>query len=54
MNKKKITIEEYNKKMDKIIAKNLSVPETLMEMLEEASRYIIVESTKKRNVKKDL
>ena len=54
MNKKKITIEEYNKKMDKIIAKNLSVPETLMEMLEEASRYIIVESIKERNARKDL
>jgi len=38
---KKIYIEEYNKKMDKIIAKGLSVEDTLIELLEEAAKYEI-------------
>ena len=40
-NKKIISIEKYNKIMDKIIKKNMSVADTLIEMLEEASKYEI-------------
>ena len=39
---KLISIEEYNKKMDKIIAKGFSVADTLIMLLEEASKYKII------------
>jgi len=39
---KKIYIEEYNKKMDKIISnKKLSIDEKLEKMFDEASKYTI-------------
>jgi len=47
MNKtsKKITIEKYNEKMDKIIveakSKKLSIQDTLMELIDKASKYNI-------------
>ncbi len=40
---KKISLKKYNAIMDKIIKKNLSVEDTLTEMLEEASKYVVVE-----------
>lgn len=42
--KKEITIKEYKKKMDRVISKKLSVDETLIEMLNVASKYIIKEN----------
>ena len=48
MNKKKITIEEYNKRMDKIINKNLPVHESLMALMDEASKYEIINIKKKQ------
>ena len=41
---KEVTIEQYNKKMDKIIKKNKKKPisETLIELIEEAAKYKIV------------
>lgn len=36
-------MKEYNKKMDKIIAKGLPVADTLILLLEEASKYTIKE-----------
>lgn len=41
--KKEITIKEYEKKMDKISKKKLSIDETLIEMLNVANKYIIKE-----------
>ena len=40
---KRITKEEYNKKMDKIIkkAKNNPIPDTLIALLDEACKYDI-------------
>lgn len=46
MKKTKITIQSYQKKIDKIIVKKLSVEDTLIAMLEEAARYEIIESRK--------
>ena len=37
----KISMKKYNKKMDAIISKKLSVVNTLIMMLEEASKYKI-------------
>jgi hypothetical protein len=48
--KKKITVEEYNKKMDKIIGKKKPVHLTLIEMLNEASKYEL--QTSKKTTKK--
>ena len=46
-NQKSITIEEYNKRMDKILGSVLPVHEKLIELLNEASKYQIVQSGKK-------
>ena len=43
MNKKIITMAEYQKKMDKIIKKGLSIEDTFILMLEEANKYEIKE-----------
>ena len=43
---KEITIEEYNLKMQAIIAKKLSVEKTLMLMLKEAGKYKIKDNNK--------
>jgi hypothetical protein len=43
MNKKLITMTQYQKEMDKIIAKGLSIEDTLILMLQEASKYEIEE-----------
>ncbi len=45
---KPITIKQYNKIMDKIIAKNLPPDEALIEMLEIASKYKIKEEKWKK------
>ena len=45
---KPITASRYNKKMDKIIALKLPVHETLIQLLEEASKYKIKNDTRKR------
>jgi len=47
-NKKKITIEAYNKIMDNIIKMGRPVSDTLIDMLEEASKYKITERKKRR------
>ena len=53
---KKITITEYNDKMSMIIKKsekdNLSVPETLIQTLEEACKYDIKSRKKEKVYKK--
>ena len=41
MNKKLITMTEYQKKMNKIINKNLSIEDTFIMMIEEATKYNI-------------
>jgi hypothetical protein len=46
--RKKISISKYNKIMEKIIAKGLPVPETLIELLEEASKYDLIDDRKKK------
>lgn len=43
VDKKKISINKYNKMMDKITRKGKSVSDTLIAMLEEASKYEICE-----------
>lgn len=43
MKQKKISMETYTAKMDKIINKQKPIDETLIEMLNEASRYEIKE-----------
>ena len=43
MNKKSITMAEYQKKMNKIIEKKLSIEDTFILMIEEASKYTIKE-----------
>jgi|GEM_PF-6700960 len=42
MKKKRISLDEYSKLMDSIIAEKLSVPDTLIKMLEVASRCEII------------
>ena len=44
--RKLISMTEYNKIMDKIIKKKKSVEDTLIEMLDAASKYNIKESKK--------
>lgn len=44
---KKISIEKYNRIMNKIIKMNLPVNEALVAMLEEASKYKLTEYKKK-------
>jgi len=39
--KKTITIEQYNKLMDKIVISKLTVQDKLIKMLEEATKYEI-------------
>ena len=50
--KQKITFQEYNKKMDKFIAKNLPVNDALIAMLEEASKYTIIEKKHEKHTSK--
>ena len=50
--KQKITPEEYNKKMDKLIAKNLPINDALIAMLEEASKYTIIEKKHEKHTSK--
>lgn len=56
INKKRISFEEYCNKMDKIIKKNNSVADSLIEMVQCSSRFEIVGLTKsvinKKNGKK--
>ena len=42
--RKIVTVEQYNKIMDKIIKKDKPVDETLIDLLEEAAKYNIKES----------
>jgi hypothetical protein len=44
---KRITMNRYSKIMDKIIKKKLPVPESLILMLNEASKYEIIEKNAK-------
>ena len=44
-----ITMKEYNKQMDKIIAKKLPVHEALIAMVEEASKYTIIETKNEKH-----
>ena len=46
MKKKLISIKKYNKIMSYIIKKGNPVPDTLIEMLEEASKYKLPKTTK--------
>ena len=46
MKKRRIKMNDYSKKMNKIIKKGCSVPDTLIAMLEEASKYEIIEKKK--------
>lgn len=48
MKKKKINISKYNKIMEKIVAKGRTVSETLIEMLNEASKYILTNDKKRK------
>ena len=41
MKQKKISLHDYNKKIEKIIAMGLPMADTLIAMLDEASRYSI-------------
>ena len=41
MKRKIVTMDEYNKIMDKIIKKDKPVDETLIDLLEEAAKYDI-------------
>jgi len=50
--KQKITFQEYNKKMDKIIDKKLPIHELLIAMLEEASKYTIIEKKHEKHTSK--
>jgi len=50
--KQKITLQEYNKKMDKFIDKNLPVNDVLITMLEEASKYTIIEKKHEKHTSK--
>ena len=45
--KKKITPTKYNKLMDKIIKKGLSPSDTLIAMLDEASKYDLIDNKKR-------
>lgn len=47
---KPITMAEYNKKMDKIIDTDLPVHEKLIELLNEARKYRIVEANKTKHI----
>lgn len=47
MKKRKIDMNSYQRRMDKIIAKGLPVQEALIEMLEEAAKYEIIEKKKR-------
>ena len=54
MKRKPITIEKYNEKMDKIVEKYKpkGIDECLIALLDEASKWIIIESkNKKKGVK---
>ena len=46
--KKLITIQQYEKMMEKIIDKKMTVSETLIEMLNKASNYEIKEEKRKQ------
>jgi hypothetical protein len=46
MKRKEISISKYNKIMEKIIAKGKPVSDTLIELLEEAGKYDIVNDEK--------
>lgn len=48
MKRKEISISKYNKIMEKIIAKGMTVAETLIEMLETAGRYDLVDDKKRK------
>ena len=50
MNGTKISIEKYNKIMDSIIKKGRPVSDTLIEMLEEASKYKLPKAKKKKRI----
>ena len=50
-----VTMDEYSKRMDKIIKKGGAVNETLIALLDEANKYRIVEVNKKvKSVKSSL
>lgn len=44
---KKTTIKEYNRKMDKLIKMGKPVVDTLIDLLEEAKNYKIVQKKRK-------
>jgi len=46
MKRKKITIEKYTEKMNKIIAKNLDIDKTFIKLLDEANKYEIIDKNK--------
>ncbi len=47
----KITIEKYNEIMSQIIAKNIDIDKTLIEMLDEARKYTIKDNHADNNRK---
>ena len=49
MKKRRIKMNDYSKKMNKIIKKGRSVPDTLIAMLEEAAKYDIIEDKKTKH-----
>ena len=48
MKRKEISASKYNKIMEKVIAKGMSVSDTLIEMLYTASKYDIIDDKKGR------
>lgn len=41
MKRKKVSLHEYNKKLNKIIAKDWPVSDTLIALLDEANKYTV-------------
>ncbi len=48
MKRKEISITQYNKLLAKIIAKGKPVAETLIELLEEAGKYDLINDKRKK------
>ena len=48
--KKRISIDQYNKRMNRLIKKGKSVSETLIDLLEEASKWEVVDEVQKRKI----
>ena len=49
----KITYEEYQKKMDEIIEKDLPIEETFMLLIDEAAKYKLISNKNKTNDNKN-